>query len=73
MTSEILICHRCGKEFEVLYSFNDEWQVVSGYCKCALQNKKDLLKELTIKPLDRAIEVLNEIYKPVSNQVSLFS
>jgi hypothetical protein len=60
MTSEILHCHRCAEEFEIYYSFRDECQVVSGHCKCCLQKRKDELKESDTKPLDRALEILNE-------------
>lgn len=67
MSSEILNCYRCGKEYEIYYSFRDECQVVSGHCKCSLQVQK-------IKVLDEALlklkEVLNEKYKSVSYQVS---
>ena len=67
MSSEILNCHRCGEEFEIYYSFRDECQVVSGYCKCSLQVKKD-------KVLDEALlklkEVLNEESKSSTRKVS---
>lgn len=70
MSSEILNCHRCGEEFEIYYSFRDECQVVSGHCKCSLQKRKDDLKESNTKPLDRALELLNEELKPSTRKVS---
>ena len=70
MTSELLTCHRCGEEFEVNYSFKDEYQIVSGHCKCALQTMKDNLKQSNIKTLDRVIGVLNEELKPSTSKVS---
>lgn len=51
---EILICKKCKKEFDVLYSFKNDEEIVSQTnCGCVKQSHN-------IKPLDRAFEVLNE-------------
>jgi uncharacterized protein YbaR (Trm112 family) len=51
MTGEIIICPVCKQEKEILYK-DDE--VVAEKCHC-----KDI-KTVGIKPLDKAMEILNE-------------
>ena len=54
MISESLSCPRCGKEYDILYSFKNDEEIVSqSRCGCVKQSHN-------IKPLDRAFEVLNE-------------
>ena len=61
---EILICKSCRQEYEYYYSFHNEQEIVSQTsCGCVKQSHN-------IKPLDRAMEVLNEELKPITRKVS---
>jgi hypothetical protein len=70
MSSEIWLCPKCGREFDVYYSMRDECEIVSGSCKCSLQNRNDGLTKSHIKPLDRALEILNEKFKLIPRKIS---
>lgn len=64
MISETLSCARCGKEYDILYSFKNDEEIVSQTrCGCVKQSHN-------IKPLDRAFEVLNEELKSSLSKVS---
>lgn len=58
MSSEILVCSICNKEYEILYK-NDVVVAETVHCKnIKLINGK--------KPLDYAMEIINERFKSVS-------
>lgn len=53
MNSEIIICHKCKQEIDLLYSQSNENEVVSqSKCRC---NKEKLINGF--KPLDYFISV----------------
>jgi hypothetical protein len=58
--SEIFKCPKCGSEFELVSSYQDESIIVSQTaCKC--NNEPKLIQGK--KVLDYAIEKLNELFK----------
>jgi hypothetical protein len=68
--SEIIICPRCGDEYDIYYSFRNDCEVVSGSCKCGLQkNKTKVLDEALLK----LKEVLNEKHQSITSKVSFKS
>ena len=61
---EILICAKCNQEYELNYSCKNDEEIVSQTkCGCVKHSHN-------IKPLDRAIGVLNEESKPGTRKVS---
>jgi hypothetical protein len=68
MISEALFCVRCGKEYDIYYSFKDDCEIVSGSCKCSLQKRNTKILDEALKKIS---EVLNEKHQSSFSKVSI--